>query len=123
MNYKHEEFTPVNDQVIVQPGPVKYLAQKIDVPDEDKNKGKKLEDVKTTKTVVNKIKTSKCIGKILKMDDGGKPRLYKEGDWIVTGVEKIEIDGDVDAQNNAFMAALANQHKERQDKDGRRKEN
>lgn len=82
MTYKQEEFTPVNDLILVQPGPVREITQYMEVPDDEKNKGKGINDVKAVKTVKNKIKTVYRVGKIISMSNRDNLN-YNVGDWIV----------------------------------------
>jgi len=91
MIYKEQEFTPVNEYIIVQPGKVKEIYQEIEVPDDEKNKGKKIDDVKETKVIKHKIKTQYRVGKILSMHSFRQEGDYKVGDWIVYNQHQTKI--------------------------------
>lgn len=83
MTYTHENFAPLGEQVILQPGPLKYLIQTLQVQDEKKNKGKGAEDVKETKELKQKIKTIYRVGKVLVMGSNLKNAGFEVGDWVV----------------------------------------
>lgn len=86
MVYKQENFTPVNDYILLEPLKVKEIYQEIEVPDEEKNKGKKIHELKETKKVKNKIKVEHRVGKIISMSkhhqDQSIKSPYKVGDYV-----------------------------------------
>jgi len=92
MNYLIEELIPNSERLIVSPGPEKVLTQKTLVPDKDKNKGKKPDDVHVMKEVINEVKTNYVVGKVIATDPGKD--LYKVGDWIIYNIHvgvKLDI--------------------------------
>lgn len=83
MIYKAEECIPANEYIILQPGKIKEIYQEIEVPDDEKNKGKKAGDVKETKTIKHKIQAEYRVGKVLAMHTFNKEgEGYNVGDWV-----------------------------------------
>lgn len=84
MKYIVNEITPNTDRLIIQPGPVKKLKHTLEVSDKDKNKGKKPDDIHTTKSVTENIEANYQVAKIVAIDPTMRERHnYAEGDWII----------------------------------------
>lgn len=81
LNFNKLNYVPVDDQILVQPGPIKYITKSYTIPDDDKNRGKKVDDIHEVKTEVQRVRTELRIGTILRVSE--KETSFKEGDLVV----------------------------------------
>ena len=77
MNFRQLEYEPIDDRVLVQPGPVKKVVCEMQVPNEEKNIGKVLDDIQEVKTVKEKVRTAFRVGQVI-----NDTEAFKQGEWI-----------------------------------------
>jgi hypothetical protein len=109
MNFKQLEYEPIDERILVQPGPVKKVICEMQVPDDEKNIDKTIDDIREVKTVKEKVRTAFRVGQILKgrgtkLVNNYQPgtsalcpeeiEVFKEGDWVVYA-EKSAVKFDL----------------------------
>lgn len=88
IKYDVQDFIPLDDRVMVQPGPVQSVVYEAEVPDEStiKNQKKGIPTVNKTKKVEQEATINLRVGQVVSIEESTNPDVtvpYKEGDWIV----------------------------------------
>jgi len=89
MKFSQLKYVPIDDRVLVQPGPVKYVNAIYTVPvDDGINEGRTIDDVHEVTTEKQRVRTALRIGQILelscnKLIDKEENLPFKVGDWVV----------------------------------------
>jgi len=78
MNFKQLKYEPIDDRILVQPGPVKKVICDIPVPPEEGINTGSVDDIKEVKTVKEKVRTAFRVGQVI-----NNTEFFKEGDWVV----------------------------------------
>jgi predicted AAA+ superfamily ATPase len=99
MEYTINNFTAARNIVIVQPGNFKELTVKNTVPDKEKNKGKKPEEVHEMKEIEEQIRCAYRVGTILSINNNDAESFgFKIGDNVAY-IDKNAVKFDLLAKN------------------------
>jgi len=80
MEYNPQDLIPAGNKVLIQPGPLKLIKQKLNLPDPIKNVNKKPTQLHKVEPKEFEVRTLYHMGKVLL---AGTESIYKEGDYVI----------------------------------------
>ena len=98
MSFKYTDFTPIDDRILVQPGPeFKYKIEQTELEEKKvykpyKSGAKPAVPVKKEVELVSELR----VGKILSIGSGSNPSItvpFEVGDWVVYNAKQVMLFG------------------------------